>query len=121
MFDNAPVEHSVNVYAGEFDCFAGWLDAEPTPSRMDPANGDLGHDPIALSDLALHRKGQGRIGLMATLDVGFRTSDTARVPHIIEDFDIVRGDELWKTFNVSIIHHFFVEPSNESLILLCGH
>jgi hypothetical protein len=88
---------------------------------MDSANGDLSHDPIALSDLAIYGEGEGRIGLTATLNVGFRASDTAGIPHIIEDFDVVSGDELRETLNVSSSHHFFVEPPNECLVLLCGH
>jgi hypothetical protein len=61
---------------------------------MGSANGNLSHDPIVLRDLTIHSEGEGRIGLMTTLNMGFRAIDAARVPHIIENFDIVRSDEL---------------------------
>jgi hypothetical protein len=66
---------------------------------VDSPNGDLTYDPIALSNLAIHGEGEGRIGLMTTLNVGFRAIDTARVSHIVEDLDIVRSDELRPVFN----------------------
>lgn len=79
---------------------------------MGPPNGNLSHDPIFLCDLTIHREREGRIALMSTLNVGFRALETARVPHIVEDFDIVRSNELRETPNISASHHFLVEPSN---------
>jgi hypothetical protein len=49
---------------------------------------------------------------MSTLDVGFGTIEAARVAHIVEDFDIVRSDELRETPNIPNRHHFLVVSSN---------
>jgi hypothetical protein len=90
MFDNPTVNDTVNVHAGEYHRFSGWLNPKPR-SFMRSTCSNAGNHPFAFSNLQLDRNMKTWVSLSNAKNMRFDFFHTEDMSFAIVDFAIFGG------------------------------
>src|SRR5262245_58224861 len=120
MLDDSPIDHAVEVDAGDRHVPARGFDAQP-PAEVRSVSGDAGSDPVTLSDLLLDGEVEIRKGLSNTQDMSTHGGEASRLASPGSGLATVRRDEVSQAFDVAGIDDFFDEPPSDQLVSLSVH